>query len=989
MLKKSSSTAAVALCAFGLLYFPVTASAFKVDTHVWVGQQVLNDVVDDGKVTILMNGRPHDFPVTPAVADAIKANPSIYRMGNIGPDAFPDMLTGQMVVHPGVVGAWRTDDWLRFLLSQAKTPEQLAFAYGYLGHVSADTWAHTYVNQYAGDIFELSDGEIDVELRHTALESYIANFTPSLQDAQGNYLGEAHSVLAQPASFLRDTFILNDTAAEQNLKGKMLHLSLVHELRKALDSTHPIMTDIDIVVTQKVVQYYTKIKLNQDQAQRVYDAAQTVHQWIAANNGVDSIQAAKNTLSAAIEDAVGYQADIQNRLTNAMTDLWSAKSRRDQAILDFGNKSLELANTANQICRLIPVPQKPCPGCSKWIPGSCAIRRACQAENAQMQNICDLNPAYVALQTTVAALQLAKDTSDRVFLSSQDGLRAATTFAHDASIAIIQADTAAFNGLIDSVQKLTSDLNPVRAHIDGWIQDIDNGMEAYIVANGEVIKALMKHEPALKPIQDWTDCWAFAVTGVLLGPANNALCTVQERLKDVQTAMATFETSLLKINPLGNLWVNFQDQITVLATQKANDLAWEYANTITGVNAKQIIDIFGKQMDAKVLNNTFAVDGSTKGLLLIPDIAARVDQEMYQVAVPAIGTLGARTVFDQKRYAVAYNAVTLAKLALLTPDQLNQLAIAAGVQPSLATYVNGSPLYNNTGTPSNLLVDAIGSIDGNHAWMPFAPPYPRRIGMEYTNKPDLDRSYGYDAAVDVEKGFRLFQGEGARAKMFDKIFLGPLVPGLETPNLLGLSALLPTTYPYLVCDANHYPNYPATASDLVSCPPDTQKPVVTGDTVWMDDAVPTGTSEGSMWWWYSSAEKVPYSGSRSHGYPCCFYQAAHEFGWASPPLQLNAGDSLYAYVYIEPADPASEIMLQFQDATGWEHRAYWGANAIAWGADGTSARRYMGPMPQSGTWVRLEVPAALVGLEGAAIMGMSFVKEGGTVIWDQVGKSAP
>ena len=60
---------------------------------------------------------------------------------------------------------------------------------------------------------------------------------------------------------------------------------------------------------------------------------------------------------------------------------------------------------------------------------------------------------------------------------------------------------------------------------------------------------------------------------------------------------------------------------------------------------------------------------------------------------------------------------------------------------------------------------------------------------------------------------------------------------------------------------------------------------------------------------------------------------------------------MFAYVYLDPANPPSEVMLQWNDGT-WEHRAYWGANLLSWGSDGSVSRRYMGPLPATGAWVR-------------------------------------
>ena len=54
-----------------------------------------------------------------------------------------------------------------------------------------------------------------------------------------------------------------------------------------------------------------------------------------------------------------------------------------------------------------------------------------------------------------------------------------------------------------------------------------------------------------------------------------------------------------------------------------------------------------------------------------------------------------------------------------------------------------------------------------------------------------------------------------------------------------------------------------------------------------------------------------------------------------------AGEALFTYVYIDPANPPTEIMLNWFDG-GWEHRAYWGANTLNYGTDGTASRRYVG-----------------------------------------------
>src|SRR6266508_2126500 len=162
-----------------------------------------------------------------------------------------------------------------------------------------------------------------------------------------------------------------------------------------------------------------------------------------------------------------------------------------------------------------------------------------------------------------------------------------------------------------------------------------------------------------------------------------------------------------------------------------------------------------------------------------------------------------------------------------------------------------------------------------------------------------------------------------------------------------------------------------------------------GAVVWVDDALPQGATPGSdggdSWTWVSS-NPIPYSGTVSHQSAIAAGVHQHYFYGATQKLQVNAGDRLYAYVYLDPANTPSEVMLQWADGSGWEHRAYWGANNIGWGANGTASRRYMGPLPATGGWVRLEVPASAVGLEGKTVDGMAFTLCDGRATWDKAGK---
>jgi mono/diheme cytochrome c family protein len=105
------------------------------------------------------------------------------------------------------------------------------------------------------------------------------------------------------------------------------------------------------------------------------------------------------------------------------------------------------------------------------------------------------------------------------------------------------------------------------------------------------------------------------------------------------------------------------------------------------------------------------------------------------------------------------------------------------------------------------------------------------------------------------------------------------------------------------------------------------------------------------------------------------------------PMVVGEGDMLFAHVWIDPENPPSAVMVQWNDGS-WEHRAFWGEDTIEYGDIGEDgpAHKPMGPLPTAGEWVRLEVAPADVGLEpDKAVRQMSFTQFGGSAYWDKAG----
>jgi hypothetical protein len=161
--------------------------------------------------------------------------------------------------------------------------------------------------------------------------------------------------------------------------------------------------------------------------------------------------------------------------------------------------------------------------------------------------------------------------------------------------------------------------------------------------------------------------------------------------------------------------------------------------------------------------------------------------------------------------------------------------------------------------------------------------------------------------------------------------------------------------------------------------------------IWFDDSLPAGAvaaSDGGDSWDWVSASPTPEFGDLSA--QTLAAPGLHEisFTGATAAMQVYAGDTLFAWVYLDSASPPSEILVAWNDGSSWEHRAYWGANDITYGNNGTAGRYYAGPLPAAGGWVKLSVPASAVGLEGSAVNGMDFSLYNGGVTWNAVGRSS-
>lgn len=178
--------AAVVAFAIVFIWHTPAALAWKPTTHVYLAEQAFKDA-QDGKITIehvdyeneKVTGKIGEYPVDPEILSALKRYPGQYRAGVLGPDAYPDILTGQQVIHPDTNDAG-SDGWLEYLWRKGNESRSLdvkAFTTGYLTHAAGDMYGHTFVNNFTEEAFTFTP-PLNAS-KHILLEGYIDKLLPS------------------------------------------------------------------------------------------------------------------------------------------------------------------------------------------------------------------------------------------------------------------------------------------------------------------------------------------------------------------------------------------------------------------------------------------------------------------------------------------------------------------------------------------------------------------------------------------------------------------------------------------------------------------------------------------------------------------------------------------------------------------------------------------------------------------------------------------
>jgi hypothetical protein len=262
-------------CAAVVLLQARPSHAFKLQTHEAVALDAANQIANhfaadaggnlvspaDGKLVFNIDGKKLEVPI--AVRDVINAvqhQPTYFLGGMMGPDAFPDPITGQWIAHengtdslgslvqdaagrtvktPDIwtpfeqrhsVAQYRAIDFAMDMIkfynddyshrpgpSPTEKEQILAFMAGYLSHGVTDGFAHTWVNDIVGHSWAFLKGggmfgTLTEEVQHTAVESLVDHRAPKTAfQTPGDGGGFGKLQMDSPTNFL-DAYYSSPTA---------------------------------------------------------------------------------------------------------------------------------------------------------------------------------------------------------------------------------------------------------------------------------------------------------------------------------------------------------------------------------------------------------------------------------------------------------------------------------------------------------------------------------------------------------------------------------------------------------------------------------------------------------------------------------------------------------------------------------------------------------------------------------------------------------
>lgn len=830
--------------ALGLSVACQVAGAFGGKTHLWIGSQIVSELRQGCSLTLA--GRP--YPLAPDLCQAITANPENFYAGTLGPDIYPDLISGQDTTHSGVKNGWETAEFLEHVVASARTAPERAYAAGYLVHAASDIFGHSYVNGYAGDVWNMGD-ESAVELRHTVIEKYIDAHLPPA--AAGDTTFHA------PADFVRDTLVHNGaTQAQYRRTAFARHLASMTNVKATVDDlavrAEALSGRLSSVLADAVERAGSlAVQLVDGEAalalasaalgapqslataqraaveterQAAAEAAGAVDQHerrlaeLASHASVQQQIAA--AASAAARQAKAGASEMRARLAELQDRIRSVPPRVVVSVChnvtDKVCDTICPADSSNPICAVCKLPREVCSAAERTNEEHQRLndqivasrQRLDDLEAAETQETAKADAATASAdallqeQATEAAagpgIAAARDAAQASYraaerqLASIAGTVAGLQRRVDELRARIEANRKELvdtRAIADQVRTVVDRLDLVSQLFRGWQRGIDHAGSGLVRASDRVGQAMLGGRLHLfSEYRRWLACEGAAYMAAPYRVAD-APCIAETAAQRLHALVHELGVALPA--PLKDLYALFgelKDRIDVELRAVITGATTELVRFVSDPTTADFADLLMNPQHATraKLNEVLASAGGAKGksLLVFDDGADLIDRD-----------LGLRNdTLDPDQFAALSSAITLAKLSLLDQAATRRLVLDVGGLEAQTRYDAGQ--YD---VGRSILISATRSLDGNEQWQPYGLPYPRSSGSAVPANAS-DRHFGFGPGDSARHGLPLFVDPVLRKRVFLQLF-----PKQIHGEVAKRPEMAAGRYPFPICDGNPFP----------------------------------------------------------------------------------------------------------------------------------------------------------------------------------------
>jgi RHS repeat-associated protein len=163
-----------------------------------------------------------------------------------------------------------------------------------------------------------------------------------------------------------------------------------------------------------------------------------------------------------------------------------------------------------------------------------------------------------------------------------------------------------------------------------------------------------------------------------------------------------------------------------------------------------------------------------------------------------------------------------------------------------------------------------------------------------------------------------------------------------------------------------------------------QPTIPAGDTVWIDDALPSGASlqnNSGSWVTWDTSQAASGMQSLTKFYLGSGINYTFFINGLSQPVAI--GENLVFYVRLNECAPPRELLIRWYNTTTGFTLTYWGAAVIG----GESGGYNLGALPAAGGWARIQIPASQLQMEESTVTRLDIEYADGQIWFDHFGKS--